>query len=49
VHRIILHPEAQEDTIGEVLDLVFRHLQGVPLMRSSMDSRRRANPKDRFK
>lgn len=43
VHRIILHPEAEEDTIDEVWDLVFRHLQGVPLVRSSMDMRRRAN------
>jgi hypothetical protein len=43
IHRVVLHPEAEEDTIDEVSDLVFRYLPGTPLMRSSMDMRRRAN------
>lgn len=41
VHRVILHPEAGEDTIDAVSDLMFRYLQGVPLMRSSLDLRRK--------
>jgi hypothetical protein len=42
VHRVILHPEADGKTMDAVLDLMFRHLKGVPLMRSSLDVRRSA-------
>jgi hypothetical protein len=43
VHRVVVHPQAEQETIDKVSTLVFRYLQGVPLVRSSLDVRRGAN------